>query len=613
MSLKEKLGSFGSFLASAKSSSKVASPNQAAQGVILGASVSTGSSTVSQATGALGNISFMIFIFGIVHFILRFIGFNSTYLFIFSLALFVFSAYALATKVEKDRVALLIPMLLFLVWYFVFDTSYDPMFLIYFGVISVFLFMLPALFTKGESVKPELLGLLPVLFLFLDLGMLHFITEKLNLQATPLLTNLLLFMPWWALFGLLTLPSQSSKNETVNALINFTKALGILYIIFVFVIPTIPEVGYSKGFLPSPAELEAAQQRVREQLPQTEPTFFSSIKCFFEGRYTDNPACVKEKQEESQIRYICEKVENLNPQTQKESYEECLKDEKEKRKTTTQAVIGIIDRTIKEPTIVTLSVNNDFFPRKSVLPKEKYLLSLDYKNPRELNIEIESSCSFKKMDSLTPSEGVIQFSRSTLNEVAGLEELYCTPATDLAKGEYELTYTIILKNVESVSHLTRFFIGNKTGKEKEAIVNKIKEIERTLSLNSFSESSAAPEFARINFALGNTQKDPLVDSLRPVKLFISIENTGKGKIKSINSYEAELEGFNGACLQGREVAIPQEKLKQQRIILPICEIISYTPDLQNPPTHEKRQFVAKLNYNYELTHKEKITIGEISP
>ena len=87
--------------------------------------------------------------------------------------LFIFSGYALAQKTEKSKMAILVPMLAFVVWYWAFNRNYDPVFLAYFIGTIVLISVLFGALTKGVSFKPEFYGFLPVLFLFLDIGLDH--------------------------------------------------------------------------------------------------------------------------------------------------------------------------------------------------------------------------------------------------------------------------------------------------------------------------------------------------------------------------------------------------------------------------------------------------------
>ena len=244
-------------------------------------------SGAQQVFGAAKNVSWLLVVFGFAHYLLRLYQGPQWYVLLFSLTLFVLSAYALAAKVQKDQFAIIFPMLAFGIWYFGFGANYDPLFLMVFLSIFFLITIILTLFTKGRSFSPEMLGFIPVLFLFLDLGLIPFLVEKMRWPITPLVESLVLYMPWWSLLGLLTLPSEATQNRSVNFIISFTKFMGLIYILFVIVAPAIPHVGYStSSLIPEAGELEAAQQRFREGLPQGENQFFSTLHCvFIHGKY----------------------------------------------------------------------------------------------------------------------------------------------------------------------------------------------------------------------------------------------------------------------------------------------------------------------------------------
>ena len=94
----------------------------AASGEVGAAAKSAGASEAAGAvSGAAKNLSWMMVVLGVIHFILRLTtGGASAITFVFSLTLFILAGYALAQKTEKNRSAILIPMLIFVIWYFLF-------------------------------------------------------------------------------------------------------------------------------------------------------------------------------------------------------------------------------------------------------------------------------------------------------------------------------------------------------------------------------------------------------------------------------------------------------------------------------------------------------------
>ena len=307
-----------------------------------------GSKETINTTGGSSWVSLALIIIGIGAYLLRISTAGaSSVAFILSLFLFLLSGIAIAHFAQKDKLAVLVPMLLFVVWYFVFKGNYNPGFLVYFLPIAAGILVIPTLFTKGESITPELLGLVPVLFLFLDIGLIPFLIENLKLPVTPLMQSLVLFMPWWALLGLFTLPGGTSKSTSANALIGFLRIMGILYIMFILIAPAVPGLGYDKSLLPETGEFEAAQQRLRATLPQRENPAWSNLACIF-SEPANVQGCVERRQELSELTSICEKVEGKVEGTPQ--FTECINEQRQKKKDVALQVQGTIDPTIKKPT-----------------------------------------------------------------------------------------------------------------------------------------------------------------------------------------------------------------------------------------------------------------------
>ena len=167
-------------------------------------------SSVASGEGVSRSVPLVIIFLGLGLFVWKMFYGPSLSTAVVSFLLCLLGTWALAEKIEKKKMALFVPLLLFSIWYFLFNRTVDPTNLLYlvlvFGVLSVIL----GFFTHGESVQPELYGLLPVVFFFLDIGLLEFLKGQLGLVPTPLLTALIQDIPWWVLFGVLTLPGKVS-------------------------------------------------------------------------------------------------------------------------------------------------------------------------------------------------------------------------------------------------------------------------------------------------------------------------------------------------------------------------------------------------------------------
>lgn len=564
-----------------------------------------------QVAGAAKNITFYIIILGIAQYILRVVfmrtfGFSAVFSInlVLSLIIFILAGYALASCVEKDRFAILIPMLIFAVWYFMFQGNYDPKFLVYFISISAATIVLPILFTRGQSAKPELLGILPVLFLFLDMGLLPFLVEKLNWPITPLVENLILYMPWWAFFGILILPSDASKNSGVNGLLTLIKIGGIIYIIFICITPVIPNLGYDESLLPGPAELEEAQARVRERMPSRQNPFISNMLCIFDGEYTDLQGCTERRQEESEIESVCEdKIEA--GEYREDEMELCKEDEKERRENAQINVRGTTDMYIREPTRAEFKVG-EYFPKTSYREegddsKLRYPIEFTIENPREQRIEIEFSCLFEK--SGEEIAGTIIPEKVTVTEKSTTKTVVCEPTDAELDGTYDLVYKANMKDLITGSRLSRVFIGEKSNDWKDEWIPRIMQAH----FSSQEYLSRAPnEFGRINFAFGESIGDPIIENGDFIFLTATIENSlGLGNILKYE-YEINLEELNHHiddpdCLVGSGVISDDDRLRRT-VYLPTCQIKDLPPELSELSGDEyiHKEFESLLKYDYEL-------------
>ena len=571
-----------------------------------------------QVMGAGKNLSWILVILGIIHYAFRIVsGGNYGLAFVISLGLFVFSGYALSQRLgkdAKDRWAILFPMLAFVIWYFWFGASYEPMFLAYFLGISFGVMLLLGVVTKGEATKAELLGFLPVLFLFLDIGLIPFLVEKLHVQITPLIQGLVLFMPWWAFFGILTLPSDASENSSVNFLVNLTKILGILYLVFVIIAPAIPNVGYTQGNLPGSAEFEDAQARLREKLGEKENPAVSNWKCLIAGRFTDLQECINDRQVNSELRSICISEGYEDGST---AYNKCIVEQKEISKQGAP-VSGINDPTIKEPTTVKFVVGK-YFPGEMTHDTGKdidYPVNLEIVNPRKQNLTFEFSCNFtNKKDKKESFQGtIISGEKLEFSGENPKTTVICkSPSDQGLNGSYNLVYSATIKGLISSSKLQRAFIGDKDEKWKEEWMPKIMAIH--FSGNS-RLSQGAPDLARINFGYGNTIEDPIVESKYGQTLSSSIENLGNGKIVNIYSYDFKgFEGFGDlnleGCTHGDKVNLPT--LRRLAIPLKTCFTKTMPADLSDPNVdYVLKEFEATIVYDYLIERSTGVKVNLVT-
>ncbi len=551
---------------------------------------------LKQATGAAKNAGFLLIILGLIHYALQFTNLGIPRLPL-SLALFFISGYALASKVEKDKVAILVPMILFIVWYFFFGSTLDLSFWLFFGPLVAVSLILPSVLSKGNTVKPEIYGLISVLFFFLDLGFISFLVEELGLTVTPLLSGLILWMPWWALLGLMTLPQ--SDNEGTNALIGIVKVLGILYIIFVIIAPSIPNVGVEKSLLPQAEEFQAAQERLRESLPQQQNPFLARLSCIWDGEFERLNECIERKK----IIYSCEKVQGYEVGTR--DYQNCIEEEQNKQKNPSLQVTGVIDPTIRTPTKAEWLIDEEAFPL-DYHPDFPYLAELKIINPRKLSIGLEVSCYFQAEEESV--EGRIEPAQSSVViEEEDFSAIYhCYPKSELS-GKYLINFQAKLSSLVTGSRLERAFLVDLDPETKEKL--RREEIGQVIKT---TKSLAPAEFAVINFDLGQSRDEIIIEDkeFKPITLQGNIENLGKGRIIQVRRYLIDLPGFtrlSGSpdCFSGSF-----GEIKGKNVPIKPCILDYPTGIVPTGKQWERKEFEAILEYDYNLTSFREIKINE---
>ncbi|MDP3734310.1 MAG: hypothetical protein Q8R37_03705 [Nanoarchaeota archaeon] len=568
---------------------------------------------------ALKLSSVLIIILGLFQYFLRLtLSGTTTLTFYLSLFLFALAGYALAVKVEKDKVAIFIPMVLFVIWYFGFQGSLTPSFLLTYLLISMIVLALPAILTKGEAAKPELYGLLPVLFLFLDIGLIPWLIENFQLPVTPFLDSLVFFMPWWTLFGLFVIPE--TENKTFNFIAALARIAGVIYILMVLIVPLIPDIGYdsSSSLLPELSEFEQAQARLRGKLPQGENPFVSNIACAFSNP-VDVPGCIQERQLLSSLKIVCQS-QNIDEGT--EEFDTCLDEEREKQKQALVEASGTVDPSFKEVTTAEFIISEQFFPKETVITSGQeltvhYPATVKVKNPRRQEITFDFSCFFTKGSTTVP--GVVSLQGETKTTITIVTEnnelpITCTPSASL-DGSYKLVYEATLSNLKTTSSLKRAFIGMKSDQEKQQIIDQLSRTTFRTRLDSVSQ--APDEFARINFGFGKTADDPYIAADDSLILVSSVTNNGVGKINHIRNYQIKVleKGFTVKsgdirCVEGSAITVPETISSRTPYVLPYSSCFLALPETlqQFDAPFRIETFFADLIYDYTIKKEIPITV-----
>jgi len=574
-------------------------------GIVKGAVVGAGLKAGEEAVGAFKDPGFILFITGLLTFIFNeYLG-NVIIAVFLAAAFMLFSAYFIFQRKG------LVVTIIFGIWYIFLGGITDPRLLMYYiGPILIIGMLAHGLFNKlskrstfAEGASGELIGLIPVLFFFLDLGLIPLLVEKLNLPLTSLVQNIILFTPWWAFLGLFT-----TKKE--NVFITIARVVGIIYIISILTFGIAPEAyGAYKSAIPGPEELLKAKEEIKEKIPEKENPLISNFACTWEAvgkPGTDITECVKKRQEESELKAIC-KGKDLKPKTS--AFNKCLEEEKEKKKKAALQIAGTEDPTIKEPTTAEFKINEEYFPKKAYQSIRPYPAQLEIKNPRELHLNIDLDCFFKKgKENIT---GTPEPQGFTLTKKEDTKSITCTPDQNL-NGSYTLVYQANIYNMSTLSRLTRLFVGDVSEKTKE----EINELKSTYVPGKKYLSQAPKEFARINFGFGEPETNPVIEHDDKPLLISTIENIGKGKILAIKSYhlDLEIEGItpkdSWECFSGtgKQVTLPKTKTTfKETIPLTSC-FLNLPYDLIRPEEFILKEFTAILNYDYQIEKEIKIEV-----
>ncbi len=612
-----------------RNSAQVESLKRGAQSVgrgVKGATVAVGASAAAVGRpmiAAAKSSSALLLILGIAHYFLRYFYADASSLFILSLVLFLVAGFALAARLERERVAILLPMLLFVIWYWVFDASISMSIILSFLFIGGAIMILVAALTKGQSIGAELAGLIPVLFLFLDVGLIPFLVEKFNLTITPLIEALVLYMPWWAYLGLFTLPEHSTDNKFLNGFLGLLKFGGILWIVILILSVSIPLASLQGGYqdtttqvLPSIQQLTQAQGRVTEKIgPGSE--LLSNLRCLFSDP-TNLGNCVAQDKVKAKFEAICNEKEDVKSGVT--AVDDCVTEEQKKEDVEKARAGGSVDGEIKPTTL-----KIDFPPPSLQLTaKPEFLATLMVENPRQLSLDLVVNCTFRK-DS-TAILGEVSASASAQGAPAdqlplkitsdtAQIQLHCSPTKDLEakqKTAYTMVVEAMVRGMVTNSSLSRAFLGRVAETERD---QKIKMVLNDKSADFRAGKSLAPaEFARLNFAFGSPEQNPVITADDFISFSSNVENVKDGRIIAINSYSYDLgeRGFvanNANCFTGKKMSVPEDV--REKIGLSTC-FVTLPSDLssfQGPPTVET--FYATLNYDYAIKGQETIQVEAV--
>jgi hypothetical protein len=574
-------------------------------GAAMGAVAGAGAAVASKTLGSAKDYGFALFIMGLFTFFTDFI--QSDYLSIFVGTIFMF--YAAILLFDKKGV---VTVTLFWTWFVFFGGTTDittlqvlivPMLLI--GLVVhglVNKFSNKGTFLQGAGGE-IVYGLIPIAIFFLDLGIIEFLVEAYGVTFTPVLQNIVLFTPWWALLGIFTTKKHSG-------LITIAKILALVYIFSMLTVGVAPEVIDNYQNRLDSADISGASADLKSTLPKKENPFVSQMACVFGGGYTDIPGCVKKRQQDSEDKAVCaEKYEvNIDPQ----GYNDCLEEQRQARLKPQQRAAGVVDTTIKEPTTAKLLIDRKTLP-DIYHPQFGFPFEIEIANPRNQLITLDFSCSFAGKSGREDVAGEVRIeggSEIVFSDPTFINSFLCYPNSSL-EGRYTFQVNVTLQNLKTPSRLQRAFIGNKEPEEKERL--RVEEISKAIPID---KSQSPADFARINFWVGHGQNEVIVEKkpYRPVHLSSVIQNTGRGRITAVHSYIIKMPEFQilspqppGAkfgCLQGSSTDFP---FKKKEVRLAFCQV-DLPAELAEVDDWTPKEFEAELIYDYQIQAKTDVTL-----
>ncbi len=562
----------------------------------------------AQALGALRSFSLVFLVLGLIHFLfLRGSGahaFVSGFI-LLPLGAWVWFNYLKSQNVMERTTGGWVVIVAFISWYFLLGRSLSN--LTYVIAVLGGILALYGVGTSGSGLKSAAAAIVPGIIFFLDVGLFSWILNQFGWGITPLAESLILFMPWWALLGFFCLPVE-------NIILNGVKVLGVIYLVSVLAVPYIPDFGHFDQAIPGPEEFLEAEKALRERLPERENRFISNMKCIFSGDMLGGSfniqQCVEQRQLDSELYHICQKVEGHMPRTK--PFNECV--ERQRALRAKVVVSGIQDPTIREPTTAKFELG-DYFQAKTIRRsnepfRTRYAATFVVSNPRKLDLAVEFSCHLSRKSGRENVSGRI----SSLNPISFRggnpppAAVVCEPESEL-NGSYTLVLEATVRNMETISRLTRAFIGGQDERRKEELIPDI----RLAHFPGQQHISQGPaDFARVNFAFGNSLENPIIETPGgSVSLLFSaaIENLGRGTLSKVHLYQLKgVEGFtfdHPSCVESGEIKLYLEQQRQDRIHLATCFIEGLPPELLDPETYlgkeyELREFEALMRYDYTI-------------
>jgi hypothetical protein len=549
------------------------------------------------AVGSFKNRGFFLFLAaGIVFFVTQFFGIPKWYALI-SLFFMIYSTLFIFKKNGTFAVSL------FIIWYFFFGSA---------NLVSIKFYIIPIVagaailhgissVLRGEesfvigATEEMIVGVAHILVFFLDVGLVQWLAQEFGVILPTFVQGMLNWIPLWMFIGLFVMFNDDEKKTWLTKLLALAAILYLVAVIF-FISPDVA-VEELTALLPGPEELVAAKEASQKNV---NPAWIT-VKCMTTD-LTNTKVCIEREKELYIYKTACEE-KGVKEKT--EAFIRCIEEEKENAKNQAGFVEGAVSDIIKQVTKIHFVVSSTRIT--TTKPRAFFPGTLVIENPREQEIKVKASCSFKKLKEVIPGEIYVRSEQQTDFVVKDFREeipMQCKPTQDL-DGSYQLEFKAELFGLRTPSFLKRAFFSKTDSFDLNEKTED--EINEDHFRSSKDKTSQAPkELARINFWFGTTEKMAIIPNDEIITFNSWVENTAvsSGKILRINGYYFNLleEGFSVKsgdedCLQGFENTVSETR----KTFLSSC-FLELPSELQNikEGRFDVETFIAELNYDYEI-------------
>ncbi len=501
----------------------------------------------------------------------------------------------------------------FVAWYLFLGASLDPFALVWITGIYLGLMIASTLLGKSKHQDIAFTGvvseditnaIIPIALFFADVGAIHWLQQRFKLEFLIGILNVINFLPIWTIYGIF-----QTKRE--SAIINFLKFGTVIYVVSILMIGLVPNLPVIVSDLRAPAveEFQKAKEESLAKLPKGENPFISQLACIFSGEGANLNDCVKGRQALSRCKAM--KKEDVADE-ENEEYQRCLRIARGEE--SELSVEGGIEESLGAASRVEIKVD-ERFPSQLYDGKTAVLLEFVVETPRK-DIGITVSCEFAVGENVIV--GQPSTTRITATKGASRHSVSCLPTSELNEGSATLKVKANIEGLQTYSYLKRAFIGMYKTKEQG------NEIKKDYFPGKQDVSLSPQEFARINFAIGYPPSEPLIKGNADIipQLAATIENLGGGKIIGINRVQIDLvEGLTLSNAQSCGM-VPKDKslVKEDFVIgdfadkkevpLAVCSL-SMDDKLRAPENFLIRDFIALIEYKYEITKEFSFTVKKI--